>query len=333
MNRLLAGLLGALLATNQSLAASNRVQQTTGASVSVTDSKDPVEQEYRKLLEDDDAAQADADKWIKDNQAFKAKGAGLSEATLSLKIEQRFEALRKRYEDFLMRHAKHTRARLAYGSFLSDTGKESEARDQWEKARELDPHNPAAWNNLANFYGHRGPVTNAFAYYEKAIQLNPQEPVYCQNFATTVFLFRSDAMDFYRLSEQQVFDKALGLYRQALKLDTNNFVLATDLAQTYYGIKPDRRSEALEAWRYALKVAGDEIEREGVYVHLARWEMSGGQLAEAQAHLHAITNSLYAEIKGRLTRNLAAKQASPSGAGTNATTTAPAPGPAATEAK
>jgi len=333
VNQLLAGLLGALLATNQSMAASNLVPQTTGVSVAVPNPKDPVEQEYLKLLEDDDAAQADADKWIKDNQAFKAKGAGLSEATLSLKIEQRFDALHKRYEDFLMRHPKHTRARLAYGSFLSDTGKESEARDQWEKARELEPSNPAAWNNLANFYGHRGPVTNAFAYYEKAIQLNPQEPVYCQNFATTVFLFRSDAMDFYRLSEQQVFDKALDLYRQALKLDTNNFPLATDLAQTYYGIKPDRRSEALEAWRYALKVAGDEIEREGVYVHLARWEMNGGQLAEAQAHLNAITNSLYAEIKGRLTRNLAAKQASQGGAGTNATPNAPAPGPAAMEAK
>lgn len=333
MNQLLAGLLGALLATNQSMAASNLVPQTTGVSVAVPNPKDPVEQEYLKLLEDDDAAQADADKWIKDNQAFKAKGAGLSEATLSLKIEQRFDTLHKRYEDFLMRHPKHTRARLAYGSFLSDTGKESEARDQWEKARELDPRNPAAWNNLANFYGHRGPVTNAFAYYEKAIQLNPQEPVYCQNFATTVFLFRSDAMDFYRLSEQQVFDKALGLYRQALKLDTNNFPLATDLAQTYYGIKPDRRSEALEAWRYALKVAGDEIEREGVYVHLARWELNGGQLAEAQAHLNAVTNVLYADLKERLTRNLAAKKAAQGGAGTNATPTAPAPGPAATEAK
>jgi tetratricopeptide (TPR) repeat protein len=325
VNQLLAGLVGALLATNQSVAVSNLVRQTTGVSVAVTDPKDPVEQEYLKILEDDDAAQADADKWIKDNQAFKAKGAGLSEAMLLLKIEQRFEALRKRYEDFLMRHPKHTRARLAYGSFLSDTGKETEARDQWEKARELDPENPAAWNNLANYYGHRGPVPNSFVYYEKAIQLNPKEPVYYQNFATTVFLFRTDAMDFYHLAEQQVFDKALDLYRQALKLDTNNFVLATDLAQTYYGIKPDRRKEALEAWRYALKVAGDEIEREGVYVHLARWEMNGGQLAEA------ITNSLYAEIKGRLTRNLAAKQASASGEGTNAAKNPPAFGPKATE--
>ena len=322
--------MGALLATNQSVAVSNLVRQTTGVSVAVADPKDPVEQEYLKILEDDDAAQADADKWIKENQAFKAKGAGLSEATLSLKIEQRFEALRKRYEDFLMRHPKHTRARLAYGSFLSDTGKETEARDQWEKARELDPENPAAWNNLANYYGHRGPVTNSFVYYEKAIQLNPKEPVYYQNFATTVFLFRSDVMDFYHLAEQQVFDKALDLYRQALKLDTNNFVLATDLAQTYYGIKPDRRKEALEAWRYALKVANDDIEREGVYTHLARWELNGGQLAEAQAHLNAVTNALYADLKERLARNLAAKMAAQGGAGAKPATNLPAPGPAPT---
>jgi hypothetical protein len=69
------GLLGTLLATNQPQAVSNLVRQTTGVSVTVPDRNDPIEKEYRKLLEDDDAAQAEVDRWILDNQRFAEKGA------------------------------------------------------------------------------------------------------------------------------------------------------------------------------------------------------------------------------------------------------------------
>lgn len=275
----------------------------------VTESNDAVEREYRDLLEKDDAAQEEADRWIKDNQAFRAKGAGVENALLTLKIEQRLEPVKQAYENFLQRHPGHVRGRLAYGSFLNDTGRESEAAAQWDKAREMDPGNPAAWNNLANYYGHRGPVTNAFAYYEKAIELNPNEPVYYQNFATTVFLYRKDAMDFYKIDEQKVFDKALELYRKALKLDPQNFVLANDLAQTYYGIRPPRTLEAIEAWRQALKLAKDDLQREGVYIHLARNEITLNQFSQARQHIDTVTNENYAEIKQRLLRNLAAREA------------------------
>ena len=56
--------------------------------------------------------------------------------------------------------------------------------------------------------------------YAKAIELNPAEPVYYQNFATTVYLFRKDARAFYGINEQQVFDKALALYRKAMQIGT-----------------------------------------------------------------------------------------------------------------
>ena len=104
----------------------------------------------------------------------------------------------------------------------------------------MDPSNPAAWNNLANYYGHRGPVTNAFAYYGKAIEINPQEPIYYENFATTVYLFRKDAEEFFKLTEDQVFEKSLGLYREAMRLDPTNFVLASDYAESFYGTHPPR---------------------------------------------------------------------------------------------
>ena len=323
MDSFLIGLLSALVGTNQPVAISNLVARTTGISVTVPDPNDPVEKEYQKLLETDDAAQEEVDKWIRDETAFREKGAGVPEATLRARIEQRLKAVRDAYEGFLRNHPDHARAHLAYGSFLMETHEDEEAVNQMEKARELDPKNPAAWNNLANFYGHRSPVKKAFEYYAKAIELNSHEPVYYQNLATTVFLFRPDAMEFYKIDEPQVFDKALDLYRKAMKLDPDNFVLASDYAQSYYGIRPMRTGDAIAAWESALKIAPDDKEREGVYIHLARIKLNAERFEEVHRLLNSVTNEMYASLKNRLLRNLERQENESKG--TNA--------PAATEKK
>jgi tetratricopeptide (TPR) repeat protein len=317
VNSLVVGLLSALFATNQAIAVSNVVAQTTGISVSILDPNDPLEKEFKKLEDDDDAAQAEVDRWIQENAAFAAKGAGVPNAELNRRIMKRFEPVRAGYEDFIKRNPKHARARVAYASFLHDMHDEEGEKAQLDKALELDPNDPAVWNNLANYYGHRGPVTQAFAYYEKAIALNSREPVYLQNFATTVYLFRKDATMYYDITEQQVFDKALDLYVKAFKLDPTNFPLATDLAQSYYGIKPVRTDDALRAWTNALAVANDEIERQGVYIHLARFKLNAGRFAEAHAHLDSVTNTNYAELKARLRRNLALREEEAKGTNTS----------------
>jgi tetratricopeptide (TPR) repeat protein len=305
---LLIGLVGALLATNQPAAVSNLVVQTTGLSVQVPDPNDPVEKEFKKLMADDDAAQAEVDKWIQDNQAFAAKGAGTPNEDLNRRIHERFEPIRKGYEDFIKRHPDHAAVRVAYGSFLGDMHDEDGAQEQWEKALALNSRDPAVYNNLANLYGHTGPIKKAFEFYAKAIELNPLEPVYYHNFGTTVYLFRKDAMEFYNINEQQVFDKALELYGKSMRLDPTNFPLASDVAQTYYGIKPTRTEAALRAWTNALAIANDEIEREGVYLHFARIKLHAERFDEARAHLNAVTNEMYADLKARLARNLAEQE-------------------------
>ena len=293
-----------MVATNQPTAVSNLVAQTAGASINVPATNDPVEMEYQKLLADDNDAQAEVDRWIRENMEFEAKGAGTPNDELNQRIRERFTPIRKAYEDFIQRNPKHTRARVAFGSFLGDLGDEDGARNQWEKALELDPKDPAIYNNLANVYGHHGPAKKAFEYYAKAIELSPFESVYYHNLGTTVYLFRKDAMEFYNITEQQVFNKALELYSKALKLDPQNFPLATDVAQTYYGIRPMRTDDALKAWTNTLSIAHDEIEREGVYIHLARIKYLAGRIAEARMHLNSVTNEMYADLKKQIFRNL-----------------------------
>lgn len=304
MSDLAIGLLSALLATNPPAAVSNLVVEKTGVSVLAPVANDPVEKEYKKLLHADDDAQAEVDKWIEDNNAATAKGSGTPKELFNKRIEDRFAVVRKAYEDFLEKHPGHARAHLAYGSFLLDVNDEQRGVVQMEKARALDPKNPAAWNNLANIYGHHGPVEKAFEYYGKAIELNPAEAVYYQNLATTVYLFRPAAMVFFKISEQQVFDKALELYKKAVTLDPTNFPLHTDYAQTYYGIKPLRTNDALVAWTNALQIAHDDVEREGVYIHLARIKTMTGQFDEARKQINAITHPMYSDLKKRLLKNL-----------------------------
>jgi tetratricopeptide (TPR) repeat protein len=318
---LLVGLLGALLATNQPAAVSNLITKHTGLTVAVANPNDPVEQEYQQLLARDDAAQAEVDRWIRADRKTMEK-AGADPTELQARIKLRFGPIRAGYEDFLGRHPNHVRARIAYGSFLNDLGDEQAALAQWEKARDADPKEPAVWNNLANYYGHNGQPKQAFTCYDKAIELSPRQSVYYENLATIMYLFRTEAKEHYDLAEPQVFNRVMALYRKALAYDPQNFELATELAQTYYGFKPPRTKEveedlraetkhyeeALEAWRVALKLARDDLEREGVYLHLARINLMAGRTEEARRNLGLVTNATYTVVKERLEKNVVSRE-------------------------
>ena len=298
-----------MLATNSAVVAiSNEVQSTTGISLPVVDPNDPAEAALHQVMVEDDQAADEVDKWIQDNNAFAAKGAGIPKEELNQRIRARFDLVRKAYQDYLLKYPNSARGHLAYGTFLNDLGEEDAGAGEYEKSKTLDPTNPAVWNNLANYYGEFSPVTNAFAYYARAIELNPNEPVYYQNFATTVYLFRHDATNFYNITEPQVFDKALSLYRQAMQLAPDDLALATDYAQSYYGIKPLRTNDALVAWTNALNITHNEVEKEGVYIHLARIKLGIGRFDDARADLNVITNSALADMRKRLERNLAEKE-------------------------
>jgi tetratricopeptide (TPR) repeat protein len=296
------------MATNAPVAASNSVASQAALSVPVINTNDPVENEYYHIMLDDDAAETDILGWMDNAEAFAKAGGSASTATLHLKIQQRLDGIKREYEDFVERNPKHVNARLAFGSFLNDRNDDVGALAQWEAARELAPANPAAWNNLGKLYCHDGAIKNiekAFACYDKAIELNPAQSVYYHNLAAAVYFFRDEAREHYHLEAQQVFDKALALFRQAIKLDPENFVLLTDYADVFDGAKPLRWKDGLEAWTAALKAAPGEIEKEGVYVHLASIHLQLGDYAQVRSNLDLITNINYASFKTNLTSKLA----------------------------
>jgi tetratricopeptide (TPR) repeat protein len=303
MGDLTIGLLGALLATNQPVAVSNLVAEQTGVALPIVDNADPAERQLHNLMISDDAAIDEVNAWINTNTIPRSDTNAM--AQLNLKIRGRLDLVKQDYEGFLRDHPDSARGFLAYGSFLNDTGDEEGAHTQYENSRQLDPKNPAVWNQLANYYGENGELTNSFADYTEAIRLDPTEPVYYQNFATTLYLYRKDGREFYHINEQQVFDKALGLYQQAMKLAPDDLVIATDYAMSYYGIKPMRTNDALVSWTNALSICKSEDEREGVELHLARTKIAAGFYDEAQGHLDTVTNAAFNDLKRRLVRSLA----------------------------
>jgi tetratricopeptide (TPR) repeat protein len=285
-------------------ASTNAVPTNCPPSSIIVETNRAAEKEYETLLDADDAAQAEADKWIQENNQFRANGAGMTDADLNRRIKDRFEPVRKAYEDFIRRYPNHVRARIAYGSLLGDLQDEAGAQLQWEKALELDPKNPAVYNNLAGTYSESGPAQKAFDYFSKAIELNPAEGLYYHNFGNSMFVLRKQAMDYYHLTEQQVFAKSLLLYSNAVRLSPDNFPFASDLAQTYYAIQPFRADDALKCWTNALRLVHDDLEREGVLLHFARIKMLDGKFAEARAELNSISNENYRVLKANLLRNI-----------------------------
>jgi predicted negative regulator of RcsB-dependent stress response len=113
----------------------------------------------------------------------------------------------------------------------------------------------------------------------------------------------------------------MALYRKAQELDPTNFLIATELAQSYYGIKPPKtgdeesdqkaaeklHQEALDAWKKALALARDDIERQGVLIHFARVQINAGMYDEARKNLDSVTNDMFTTTKRNLTKKLDSK--------------------------
>ena len=223
VSNLLIGAMGALLATNQPAALSNLVTQTTGVSISAIDTNSPLAQELHKIEEQDDAAAAEVDDWIRQNDEFAAKGAGIPKAELNRRIHDKFEASRKAYKDFIQKSSGLRPGAGGLRQLSARYGGRGRRIRTTSQGPELDPKIPSVWNNLANYYGEHSPMTNAFMCYEKAIELDPKEPLYYDNFGTTVYLFRKDAREYYHINGATGFRQGDGAIPQGHEAGSDQF--------------------------------------------------------------------------------------------------------------
>ena len=337
MNDLLVGLLSALLSTNQTAVASNLLMKQTGIPLKIA--FDPLALELKRIMDLDDQAREEVDELLEKEKAPKSDQPEIKKLTTNTVIEKKLDAVKVAYEEFIAKHPTYAKAMNAFGAFLNETSNDDLALKEWLKAKELDPTDAAVWNNLGGYYAHNGGLTNAFTHYAKAISINPSEPSYLWNLGTLMYVYRSDASAFLKKEPLQVLEDAMAVYRRALKIETNNFLMSADYAQSFYGFPApqsgnaaadlktlqDRAGQALTAWTNAHSLARDEVERQGVHLHYARWTMGMGRFTESRAALNAVTNLMYQLNKTTLLKKLANMESH----ATNTTPAAASPTPPA----
>ncbi|MCK4837118.1 MAG: tetratricopeptide repeat protein, partial [Candidatus Aminicenantes bacterium] len=165
---------------------------------------------------------------------------------------------------------------LAY--FYYDTGRLNEAEKMYLKAHELNRYNIKAYNNLIGIYNKKGDNEKAWTMFEKAIELKPNSTAY-SNIGNNLFfqgkyeaaknmyekaieLGKSDRRiwgnlaDSYRYlrthknRSRQVYQKAIELARNELKLDPVNASVRSSLA--LYLSKMGKSNQAIDEIGLAL---------------------------------------------------------------------------------
>lgn len=257
----------------------------------------------QRIIDQDNQAQAQADLWIREHQELN-KEKPFQDDTLPLRIRDRLASVEKAYEDYLFGHPESMEGRLAYASFLMDIGRDNDAAREWLRLKEKHPDSPVLLNNLGNYFAQKGEALEAFPYYEAAIAKAPQEPLYVKNLASVVYIFREEAFTYYHLKPQAALLLAQALYRKALLLAPDDFILRTALAQTWYYLSPFKPEKALADWKKAHALAADDSERQAVLLHYARVAILAGDFEEAQKQLEAVTFPQHQELKETLLKNL-----------------------------
>jgi len=213
--------------------------------------------------------------------------------------------LERDYQHFLHDHPRHARAMVAYGDLLYDEEDQDEAVRWWEKAIQVDPREPYAYNELANVYGHDGRAAKALEYYQTAIELAPTEPVFRFNWATTCQLFRNESRAVYGWNVDEIFQHCMEQFRAARDLAPQDFAMSSTYAETFYQLPRPDWPAAYEAWQFCLRQPLDDQQRAFVYSHLARVCIRLDRLDEAKVWMTKLTGNDQASVRRALERRIA----------------------------
>jgi len=142
------------------------------------------------------------------------------------------------WRDTLAKNPECWMARIELGNLLFRQGYASEAMTEFERALQIKPDDPEAFNNLGIALAGSGRIPEAISYYEQALRLRP-------NYAEAYYNLGIVWQNTGRIGE------AIHSYEEALRLNPNYAEAENNLGSVL--VQQGRVTEALGHWERALR--------------------------------------------------------------------------------
>lgn len=178
------------------------------------------------------------------------------------------------YKNVIIEFSKNWKSHSGYALFLLESGRYSESIESYEKVLGFSPDNVFALNNIAINYLYMDDFENAAKTFEKASKVEPDVAIY----ANTGSMY-------YSIGD---FKRAAGFYRQALKLQPENYQVMIYLADA---LKFEKNSvdESNDLIKRSIRFAQEEVLSNSnvakAYQYLARSYALLGDLEKANDFL------------------------------------------------
>ncbi len=189
-------------------------------------------------------------------------------------IETLKDAIVSRYLGFAAKYPKNAQAYNELGLIIFDLGRPHDAATYWKRALARKPDYPEAHNNLGSYFSKFGSPEYALLEFDRAIELDPSKAVYHLNRATELYSSRDAAAYVYGWGLPRIYEEVMKEHRLARDLAPDDYSYARQYAETFagakfFGLAPDWDA-SIEAWKHCLKLKLTELERDQVFVNVAR---------------------------------------------------------------
>lgn len=180
----------------------------------------------------------------------KARVINMEDVAVAVELAATYSALgekekaKKTYLEAIKNFPNNWIAYDGYGYFLYRNGEYNKAIDSYRKILDITPDNVLALNNIAGMYILKNEFSMAADYLERAASLKSDS-----------FVFANMGSMYYLAMK---FEKALFSYKEALRLESDNYQWMVYVADTYKHI-PGKEEQASFYFRSAIQAARKDI--------------------------------------------------------------------------
>jgi serine/threonine protein kinase/Tfp pilus assembly protein PilF len=161
------------------------------------------------------------------------------------------------------------------GTFFYHQARFEEGAKVFAQAAELAPDNVRAQNNLGGTYLAMGRYEDAISVFQKSVGINPSQDAFSNLGMAYLYLHH--------------FPDAAHACEQAVQLDPRQYALWGNLGDVYYP-QPERRKDALAAYRKAIELGGEQLKvnsrNSSLLSYLAVYHAMLGERGRAGLRIH-----------------------------------------------